>query len=53
MKVFVWGLKRMKEDDADGFIRSMENLNSIDIGIEENISFGVNDHEGLGKVYFM
>jgi len=49
----VEGLKRTKRDDADGFIRSMENLSSIDIGIEKNISFGVNDHEGPGKVYFM
>ncbi len=52
-KVLVEGLKRMKEDDTDGFIRSLENLNSFDIGIEESISFGMNDHEGLKKIYFM
>ena len=52
-RVLVEGLKRAGRDLTRAkFIRALESVKDLDLGISNRISFGQNDHQGLDRVYF-
>jgi len=52
-KIFVEGIRRCGSNlTRDNFIRAIESINDLDIGIGTDINFGSTDHQGLDKVYF-
>ena len=52
-KILVEGLKRAGRDlTREGFIRAVESIDNFDPGIDNPLSFGQNDHQGLDQVYF-
>jgi len=52
-KVLVEILRRMGNNLEKSRIKEVvENINNLDIGIDEKVSFGPNKHQGLNKVYF-
>ncbi|MEA1966811.1 MAG: ABC transporter substrate-binding protein [Thermodesulfobacteriota bacterium] len=52
-RVLVEGLKRAGRDlTRTKFIRALESVKNLDLGISNRISFGQNDHQGFDRVYF-
>ncbi len=52
-KILLEGLRRAGRDiTREGFIDSIESLESYFVGIGAEVSFGNRDHQGLDKVYF-
>jgi branched-chain amino acid transport system substrate-binding protein len=52
-EVLVEGLKRAgRQLDRDKFIRAIESIHQLDLGIDNLISFSSRDHQGLERVYF-
>ncbi len=52
-KVLVEGLKRAGKDlTKDKFIKAIESIKNYDLGIQSNLTFNKNDHQGLDRVYF-
>ncbi len=52
-RILVEGLKRAGRDiTREKFIRAMESIDHYDLGIQNTLSFGKNDHQGLDDVYY-
>jgi ABC-type branched-subunit amino acid transport system substrate-binding protein len=52
-RVLVEGLRRAgRELDRRKFIRAIESIRQLDLGIDNLLSFSPRDHQGLEKVYF-
>ncbi len=52
-RVLVEGLRRAgRELTRDRFITAIESIREFDMGIDNTLSFGWNDHQGFDKVYF-
>lgn len=52
-RILVEGLRRSGRDVTRGkFIHAIESISEFDLGILNPISFGVNDYQGLERVYF-
>jgi branched-chain amino acid transport system substrate-binding protein len=52
-KILVEGLRRSgRELTREGFIDAIDTLERYFVGIGAKVSFGPNDHQGLGQVYF-
>jgi len=52
-KLLVEILKKMGTEQEKARIRKLvENTRNLDIGIDERVSFGPDNHQGLSKVYF-
>lgn len=52
-KVLVEGLKRAGRDlDREKFIKAVESIDDLDLGIANPLSFSPSDHQGLERVYF-
>ncbi len=52
-RVLVEGLKRAGKDlDREKFIRAIESIQDLDLGIDNPLSFSATDHQGLERVYF-
>lgn len=41
-----------KDVTREGFVKTAESLKDVDLGIGANLSYSVEDHQGLDKVYF-
>lgn len=41
-----------KDVTRRGFVKTAESLKDVDLGIGANLSYSVEDHQGLDKVYF-
>jgi branched-chain amino acid transport system substrate-binding protein len=51
-RVLVEGLKRAGRDlDRESFIRAIESIQSLDLGVASPLSFSASDHQGLERVY--
>ena len=52
-RVLVEGLKRAGKDlTRQKFIQAIESIKNFDLGIQSNLTFSENDHQGLDRVYF-
>jgi ABC-type branched-subunit amino acid transport system substrate-binding protein len=52
-KVLVEGLRRAGPDlDRERFIDAIQQIQDLDLGIDNPLSFSPSDHQGLEKVYF-
>jgi branched-chain amino acid transport system substrate-binding protein len=52
-RVLVEGLKRAGRDlDREKFIKAIESIQKLDLGIDNPLSFSSTDHQGLERVYF-
>jgi len=52
-KVLIEGLKRSGKDlSRDGFIQAIESISDFDIGLNSNLNYSKDDHQGLDRVYF-
>ncbi len=52
-RVLVEGLKRAGPDlDREKFIKAIESIHNLDLGIDNPLSFSTFDHQGLERVYF-
>ncbi len=52
-RVLVEGLKRAgKNLDREKFIKALESIQNLDLGIDNPLSFSRRDHQGLERVYF-
>ncbi|WP_153307607.1 ABC transporter substrate-binding protein [Desulfospira joergensenii] len=52
-KILVEGIQRAGRDiTRERFIRAIESIDDFDLGIDNPLSFGKNDHQGLDRVYF-
>ncbi|WP_027721508.1 ABC transporter substrate-binding protein [Maridesulfovibrio zosterae] len=52
-RILVEGLKRSGKDlTRDKFLTAIESLNKFEIAPGITVSYGVNDHQGMEKVYF-
>ncbi|MDJ0782157.1 MAG: ABC transporter substrate-binding protein [Desulfosarcinaceae bacterium] len=51
-RVLVEGLRRAGRDlDREGFIRAIESIHALDLGVASPLSFSASDHQGLERVY--
>ena len=51
-RVLVEGLRRAGRDlDRDAFIRAIESIQNLDLGVASPLSFSALDHQGLERVY--
>ncbi len=51
--ILVQGLERAGPDiTREKFIQAIESISGFDLGIENPISFGISDHQGLDRVYY-
>ncbi len=54
MKLLVMVLKNLEKNPSrEAIIKALENIQNFDIGLEEKVSFGPNDHQGLKKVFLI
>lgn len=52
-RVLVEGLTRAGKDlTRQKFIQAIESIKNFDLGIQSNLTFSENDHQGLDRVYF-
>lgn len=52
-RILAEGLKRAGRDlTRERFLRAIESIDAFDLGIENPLSFGKNDYQGLDRVYF-
>jgi len=52
-KILAQGLKRAGRDiTRQNFIKAIESINNFDLGINNPLSFGKNDYQGLDQVYY-
>lgn len=52
-KILAEGLKRTGKDiTREKFIKAIESINQYDLGINNPLSFGKNDYQGLDEVYY-
>ncbi len=52
-KILIEGLERSGQDiTRNKFIKAIETINQFDLGIQNPLSFGKNDHQGLDEVYY-
>ena len=52
-KILVEAIRRAGQDlTREGFIRAIESINDFDLGIDNPLSFGKNDYQGLDRVYY-
>jgi branched-chain amino acid transport system substrate-binding protein len=52
-RVLVEGLERAGPDlNREGFIDALESIRDFPLGLDINIAFSPNDHQGLDRVYF-
>jgi branched-chain amino acid transport system substrate-binding protein len=51
-RVLVEGLQRAGRDlDREGFLRAIESIQELDLGVASPLSFSAQDHQGLERVY--
>jgi hypothetical protein len=52
-RILVQGLERAGRDiTREKFIRAIESIDQFDLGIQNPLSFGRNDYQGLDEVYY-
>jgi len=52
-RILIEGIKRAGKDiTREKFIRAIESIDHYDLGIQNHISFGKNDYQGLDEVYY-